>query len=293
MLKISQSPDVQMTDRSAAEIQDPGAVADQLEQEICAGKIELPLLPRAAAEVLASSLDDQSDAARLAELIQQDQGLATHVLRVVNSPAFRGATEIVALQQGIARLGMERIREIALSAALKGSLFKKGGYHRIMDEAWQVALASGLWAKEVARSVRKNVEVAYLCGLLHNIGTPLVLHRLDELAPGLERAEVDALLHRLTSMAGVQLAVAWELPDAVRTTIEHLGAFAEAGDDQDTVAIAECGVALSRWMCTKTLLMREVMQLPAIEHLNLYPEDVEAVLEQQEKIKISMESMGL
>ena len=282
-----------MTNSSAVETPGVGAITSQLGEEIQGGKIELPLLPSAAAEVLSSSLDDQSDAARLAELIQQDQGLATHVLRVVNSPAFRGASEIVALQQAIARLGMERIREIALSAALKGSLFKKGGYDRVVDEAWQVALASGLWAKEIARAVRKNVEIAYLCGLLHNIGAPLVLNRLGELAPGLGRAEVDAVLAELMAPAGLRLAQEWKLPQAVRTTIEHLGSFAQAGEDQDTVAIAECGVALGRWMCTSELLISDVLQLPVIEHLNLYPEDVQAVLEHQDKIKISMESMGL
>ena len=49
----------------------------------------LPPLPGVAAEVMASSLDDDADTARLAQLIQTDQGLAGHVLRVVNSPAMR------------------------------------------------------------------------------------------------------------------------------------------------------------------------------------------------------------
>ena len=282
-----------MSDSSAAESTDLGVIAGQIEQEVQDGAIELPLLPAAAAEVLASSLDDQSDAARLADLIQQDQALASHVLRVVNSPAFRGATEIVALQQGIARRGMERIREIALSAALKGSLFKKGGYDRVVDECWQVSLAAGLWSKEIARAVRKNVEIAYLCGLLHNIGAPLILHRLGTLAPGLDRVDVDSLLQQLSPMAGVQLAAAWQLPESVQITIDHLGRFAEAGDDADQVAIAECGVALAQWMCTRTILIGDVLKLPAIEHLNLYPEDVETVLEQQDSIKVSMDSMGL
>jgi len=281
-----------MTNSSAAESPDVAAVTTQLQRELADGKVELPLLPNVAAEVLASSLEDQSDAARLAELIQQDQNLATHVIRVVNSPAFRGAIEIVALQQAIARLGMERIREIALSASLKGSLFKKGSYQKVAESTWQVALASGLWAKEVARASRRNVEIAYLCGLLHNIGVPLLLNRLGELAPGLPNSAVDHVLEQLASQAGVQLARAWQLPVAVATTIEHLHRFEEAGDEQDVVAVAECGVALAQWMCTKTLLISEVQQLPATQHLNLYPEDVEALLEKQEQIRISMESMG-
>ena len=66
------------------------------------GGLELPVLPAVAIEVLASSVDEQADAKRLAQLIQQDQSLASHVLRVVNAPVFRGTTEIVALQQAIA-----------------------------------------------------------------------------------------------------------------------------------------------------------------------------------------------
>ena len=79
------------------------AVSASFSQELASRALEVPLLPNVAAEVLSSSLDDESNAARLAELIQQDQGLASHLLRVVNSPAFRGSAEIVALQQAIAR----------------------------------------------------------------------------------------------------------------------------------------------------------------------------------------------
>ena len=109
----------------------------------------------------------------------------------------------------------------------------------------------------------------------------------------IQAVEVDAVVADLMGPAGVRLAKEWKLPEAVQVTIKHLGNFGAAGEDQDTVAIAECGVALGRWMCTSELLISDVVQLPAIEHLNLYPEDVQAVLEHQEKIKLSMESMGL
>jgi HD-like signal output (HDOD) protein len=89
---------------------DAAAALDALRGELDREALAMPLLPGVAAEVIASSVDEHSDAARLAELIRQDQSLASHVLRIVNSPAFRGASEIVALQQAIARLGMPRVR---------------------------------------------------------------------------------------------------------------------------------------------------------------------------------------
>ena len=133
-------------------------VAEEIRTDLASGRLKLPVLPNVATEVLSSSLDDSSDAAKLAGLIQQDQSLASHVLRVVNSPAFRGSAEIVALQQAIARLGMVRIREIALTASLKNALSSKGSFQELMDRAWRLGLATGLWAKEVARATRRNVE---------------------------------------------------------------------------------------------------------------------------------------
>jgi HD-like signal output (HDOD) protein len=282
-----------MSSSTAFASQNVAAVAAQLSAEISSGRMALPVLPNVAAEVLSSSLDDQSDAARLAELIQQDQSLAAHVLRVVNSPAFRGANEIVALQQAIARLGMERIREIALSASIKGILFNGGRYEALADDAWQVSLASGLWSKEVARSVKKNVEVAYLCGLLHNIGVPLLLHRLGELAPDLTTSDVISILADQTSTAGAALAMEWRLPETVAAAIRHLNDPEAAGTHVDSVAVAACGAALGRWMCDRSLLLADVLELPAVAYLNLYREDVEKLLENQDDIRISMESMVL
>lgn len=264
-----------------------------LRSELASNRLELPLLPNVAAEVLASSVEDQSDAARLAELIQQDQSLATHVLRVVNSPAFRGANEIVALQQAIARLGMERIREIALSASLKTTLFRGGPYQACADRAWQLALAAGLWAKEIARAARRNVEVAYLCGLLHDIGTPVLLHRLGQVAPNLAEDDVETVLDRLGTATGERLARAWRLPDAVLATVTHGDDLEAAGEQSDAVAVAACGAALGRWMCERSILINEVVKLPAVAHLNLYPDDVKGLLEQQDAIRTAMESMVL
>lgn len=281
-----------MMNSVAAESPDITVLIEQLRNELVDGTIELPLLPSVAAEVLSSSLDEQSDAARLAELIQQDQSLAAHVIRVVNSPAYRGATEVVALQQAIARLGMERIREIALTASLKSAVFKQASYQTFADEAWQVALAAGLWAKEFARASRRNVEIAYLGGLLHNVGAPLLLSRLGETATGLDRASVEQLLEALTAQAGAQLAQQWKLPAAVAVTIEHLYAFEHAGKDQDLVAVAHCGVTAAQWMCRQGPLTCEALQLPATEHLNLYPEDVEAIIEHEEMIRASMGAMS-
>ncbi len=265
----------------------------QIRVDITAGKIKLPVLPAVATEVLSSSLDDSSDAARLAELIQQDQSLASHVLRVVNSPAFRGSTEIVALQQAIARLGMVRIREIALTASLKNAMASKGSFQELMDEAWRQGLAAGLWSKEVARATRRNVEQAYLCGLLHNIGQSFVAVDLGKREPALALSDAAYLMQSLGREAGVALVTAWQLPPMVSTCITFLGHFAAADTDADDVAVVEAGCAIALASLDEALDAEAVVQGLAVQHLNLYPDDVETLLSFSENIQSTLESMVL
>lgn len=271
---------------------DVATVAEQLDREISQGEIELPMLPAVAAKVLSSSVDERADALSLADLIRQDQTLATHVLRVVNSPGFRGTIEIVSLQQAITRLGMERIREIALSASVKKTLFKKGAYQHVAQAAWKTALAASLWSKEVARACRKNVEIGYLCGLLHNIGVPVVLNHLDRIAPLLSTEELMQLIGDESSRTGEMLARRWKLPEAVAITIVTINQLKLAGEHVDAVAVAACGAAFTKWMFEQELEVEHVSQIPAVQHLNLYPEDVADILEKQEMVVATIESMN-
>ena len=270
----------------------PDSLAARFQAELESRSLDVPLLPTVAAEVLSSSLDDQSNAARLAELIQQDQGLASHLLRVVNSAAFRGNSEIVALQQAIARLGMERIREIALTVSLKGTMLQAGPFESLVNDAWQHGLRTALWSKEIARAAIKNVETAYLCGLLHNSGTPLVINRLAQMAPDLGQSEMIELANLFTTPAGLLLVEEWRLPGSVDLTIRFLDDFSEAKNAKDSVAIIAAGRLVADLQAQDQLNADLILQNSALQHLNFYPDDIEKLLEKAPDIALTMESMA-
>ena len=78
-----------ITTGAYAELSSNGqALATYLEQLVDGKKIEVPMLPEVASRVLALSNDPDSDAAQLANLIQGDQALAGHVMRIANSAAY-------------------------------------------------------------------------------------------------------------------------------------------------------------------------------------------------------------
>lgn len=270
---------------------DPDAL---LRTEIEQQSLHLPPLPGVAAQVLAINVDGNDGAGELAKLIQQDQSLASNVMRIVNSPSFRGATEIVALQQAIARLGMSRIREMALSVSLKAVLDQQGPFDGLVQAAWRRALGAALWGREVARLCRKNVENAYLSGLLHNIGAPVVLHRLSALdgVDAVPASEADVLAQRHLQRAGLMLIESWHLPALLARYVEFQGDFAAAAADGDLVACVAAGVALAQMVEQDTLELDAVVQLPAIGFLNLYPDDAQTLLDLSDTIAQLMTEMN-
>lgn len=267
------------------------AACDLIHDELNEGRLELPLLPNVASQVLTSSLDERNDAQGLSVLIQQDQSLALHILRVVNTPAYRGATEIVALQQAIARLGLERIREIALTTSLKGALFKPGPYDALMQAAWRDALSTALWAKELARRLRKNVETAYLCGLLNNVGNPVVLHRLSSVPETISASQAEEVVQLCGNAAGVILTKMWQLPDLVTKCIAHNANFLLAPDEHDAIAICVAGKHFAGAMLLDELDVERVLKLDAVQFLNLYPEDIEELILMQPQLQETLDAM--
>lgn len=75
-----------------------GPIEQALIERIGSGKIELPLLPSMATQILAMVNHPDSDAAKLASLIHRDQALAAHVLRIaaLDIVKQRGQRQILA-----------------------------------------------------------------------------------------------------------------------------------------------------------------------------------------------------
>ena len=266
-------------------------VAEILARELDEGCIEVPLLPNVASEVLSSTLDDRSNAQRLAGLIEGDQSLASHILRVVNSPAFRGSAEIVALKQAIARLGMERIREIALTISLKGTLFAPGPHEAVVELAWQTGLRTGLWAKEIARTGRKNVETAYLCGLLHNVGVPILVNRACALDKEISADDVNAIVAQFATRAGILLVNEWRLPEVVGHSIAALG-----GDTHeqaaDAVMVLRAAKIVTDMQLNDCLEQEDLVVAEPFQELNFYPDDLEALVEHADTIDSVVKEMA-
>jgi putative nucleotidyltransferase with HDIG domain len=190
---------------------------------VSTGDLDIPLLHDVAHQVLSASSTGEADATRLADLIHRDQALATHVLRIANSNAYLPRERIESLKQAIARLGLTTLRNIVIAVSVRSRVFSFGTCESYARTMWHHSFASALFAREVARHASLDGESAFMAGLLHDIGKPIVLkvisdlgeEYVDILGPTLLRQVLEE--HHL--VVGARLAAIWQLPQTVAQAI--------------------------------------------------------------------------
>jgi putative nucleotidyltransferase with HDIG domain len=185
-------------------------------KQIAARQLSLPAMPGTAAEVAALCQQETTDAAKLSAVIHRDQTIASNVLRVANSAAYVGQVPCASLQQAVSRLGMQQITEIAMAVSVRGRMFANPQCAELLAALWKHSVLTAFYTKEIARLRRRDADVAFLGGLLHDLGKAVLLDNVDRVAGrGPMDIPTSYLLHAIDEQhveAGAMLAAEWKLP---------------------------------------------------------------------------------
>jgi putative nucleotidyltransferase with HDIG domain len=177
---------------------------------------DLPPLPTVVMKAMEMTLDPDVSVRNLQLVISQDQALSAKILRIVNSAMYALRREVSTVSHAVAVLGIETVKSVIMAASVE-RVFQKSkdlGTKLMTEHSWGTAVA----ARTIARRVRyENVEEAMVCGLMHDIGKPVLLqnlparyreilhevyngnasfHQSELLAFGFSHAHVGALLAR-------------------------------------------------------------------------------------------------
>ncbi len=199
----------------------------------------LPPLSVTATRLLRAAADPEIDIDVLSGIIEQDPGLLARILGLANSAYFGQVTSILTVKQAIIRvLGLNVVKSLALSIAMAGSFDTSRCPGFQLDQYWYAALGSAQLARLIAlqssQSAGLDVDAAYLAGLLHNIGTLVLVHTspeaYGELLSALQQAEDTDVLdleRRIIGLdhnqAALWLAQRWHLPEVIAAVIGELG----------------------------------------------------------------------
>jgi putative nucleotidyltransferase with HDIG domain len=266
-------------------------------EKIAAGDFELPMLPEVASMVMSATQDENCDAKRLSKLIHRDASLAGHVLKLANSPLYAPVMPIVSLQQAVSRLGMKKIREIALVAACQARVFKVPGYDRQIRDLFRHSVAAAAYAQEIARLRRWNVEEAFLCGLLHDAGKPVLLQLLvdvqRELDLGVEAGVIEDIVQEMHGAVGGRLVESWKLPARLAETIACHHAPQDAETAGQTAMMTNIADDLAHYaLATKPVTEEHLHAHPMLVPLNLYRDELDALMARKESVKVAAEAIA-
>lgn len=284
------------TSDTTAEAVLPEVLRDALVERIESGGIELPVLPEVASQVINASMDPECDLRQLTALIGRDQSMTAHLLRLSNSALYASPVPIVSLQQALSRLGLKKIREIALIISCETKVFKVEGFDLAVRTLFRHSLAAAAFAQEIARHRRWNVEEAFLCGLLHDIGKPVLLQTLSDLKQKLEiEVDRDAILagtDEFHADLGSKLVKHWKLPVRLSETIE----FHHEPEKAESASGTAMMTRLADDLAHTALGSREIPEQELLEHstlvpLNVYPDEMERLLASRKKILEAVESI--
>lgn len=197
------------------------------------GLSDLPSLSPVLAQLIATLGREDASVVEVAAIIRQDPVITARVLRSANSAAYAGRSPVASIREALLRLGLVRIRRLALVASLYDAVPVRGA--RTAREAfWLHSLAVAHGSEIVARHASGapedfDPETAFLSGLLHDIGLLVLENHYPREAAAVKRyADTEGVPGCVAELAvletdhgelGALLTTHWSMPDTITAAI--------------------------------------------------------------------------
>jgi len=137
--------------------------------------LAIPVFPAVAQRALALTTNPDTTVRALADLVSKDQVLATRVLALANSAWWGALQEVSTVHEAIVRLGMDAVRNVVLTVCYSTTVRDEAVYGNRGPLLIDHALGTAYLARLVAERARVDLEEAFLCGLVHDIGKLVIL----------------------------------------------------------------------------------------------------------------------
>lgn len=195
-------------------------LAQRLVTELRSDRADLPVLPQIAVEVWEMSRDPDFDVDRLRVTLEREPALAGRVLGVASCPLYAGKAPVTSLRDALMRLGRRTLADVLLEVAATMEVFRATDYQPAMLTLQKHALAVAYVARDVAQIAGVEPGIAFMAGLLHDVGTVALL-RVVACSERRQRKAISPLgeiieaIDDLHARTGSYLVHRWGLPDEV------------------------------------------------------------------------------
>lgn len=199
-------------------------ILDAIIKKINDNSLQLASLPSAIIKVNQILANEYVNLHDIAKVIQGEISLTARILRIANSPAIRGSTEVGSISDAIARLGITLVKNLAIAV----SLTDKFKTHNVTHSALLTVLAEdsiqrSIYGFMVAKYLtpKLNPELALINGLVSKIGHIITLRYLNNIDPLISLNDTIEILDKIGDQVTRSLIEKWDLPKTCANTILH------------------------------------------------------------------------
>ena len=199
----------------------------------------LPSIPKVAQDLIQQFDNPASSLESVARNIERDPVIAAKVLRLANSPRFRGAREAVSVEDAAMRLGFNTLRTLVLASAMTGAFQVDTGFD--LKGFWIRSFRVASIARSLAKQLKLDTDAAFTCGMMHNIGELLIQTGAPDFARRMNRhPKREAAAHAAEETlqlgfgypeVGAELARRWQLPTLIQHAIAYQARPTQAPSD--------------------------------------------------------------
>lgn len=214
--------------------------------------LNMPPLLDKAERVLRLLRKRECNLAAVAREVGDDQILSAAVLRLANSPLYRGLNKITAIQPAVTRLGTKALHTLMVHESVRAvTMHDKNDSPRLAQLLWLRSMANAYVMRELSAFTGIDGEDAHLIGLLHDIGNVLVL-RISCSTRWLGTTSIDVntfeyLCAECHQEFGELIAEAWCLPPTIKSLI---GNHHTTPQPDDALRVERLQLQLANMICS-------------------------------------------
>jgi len=262
-------------------------------ERLTASGVRIPPQPRVLLELQDLLASGDYDLRSVGKVIGQDPGIVAMLFKAVKSPVFGRGRSFAKLDQVLMTIGIKQTFNLVQAVALSTSV--SDGTRKAFDVFWtrahEVAQLAALIAADRVSVCNVFPEQAYMAGIFHECGVPVLMLRFPDYCGALKLddarcwpnlAEEDRRFNVDHSSVGYLVARHWNLPDFVCAAIRyhHELPSDELGAAQTLVCILQLAIQFYHRMNHQENPLWAEIGPRVLAEIGLAPEDESDYMEQ-------------
>lgn len=154
---------------------------DPMIREVITRIDTLPVMPAVHAQLMDALKDESRSLADLGEIVSRDVGLASGVLKIVNSSFFGLRQGVSTPAQAVIYLGVDILRALILYNGVFSTLNPARRLPFSLESLWAHSLRTARFAAGIAgreKAEKKQADQCFVAGLLHDVGKLVLIEGL-------------------------------------------------------------------------------------------------------------------